>query len=205
MKRVFALFFWVLVCCWSSAQQPDTVDLSRAIDLPVKNKIRDVPVNSLYLELAGHLNFVSLNYERLFYYKKEVYLTWRIGAGYIPPSVNTISLPFLVNGIYHVSRGFFLELGMGLDLTYTFWTDQHGSDAQLYGTTFYAAGAFADLLLTGCAGIRIQSRNGFLLRLDFTPLVELNDNAGTRTIYMQTGSGKRFLPWVGVSLGYSFR
>ena len=205
MKRVVALFFWVLVSCWSSAQQPDTVDLSRATDLPVKNNNRDLPHNSIYLEFAGHMNVASLNYERVFYHEKEAYLTWRAGAGYIPPSVNTVSLPFLVNGVYHVSRGFFIEVGLGLDLTYSFWPDLHGNDASLYGTTFLKAGAFADPLFTGIAGIRVQARNGFLFRLDFTPLFELSDNIGKRMIYMQTGSGKSFLLWMGVSLGYSFR
>jgi hypothetical protein len=205
MKKVLLpfVFFLSLVCC--SGQQPDTIDLSNPIALiKTKNVHLRIPDNSIFLELAGHLNFISLNYERVFFHADDFYLTGRTGLGYIPPSINTISYLALANGIYQVSDRFLLELGIGITTTFNFWPDYTGSEGMVSGNTFHERGGFIDPLLTGYAGIRIQKKKGFLFRFGFTPLLEVTDMVEDRLVYQQVGTTNSFLPWVGMSFGYSF-
>ena len=205
MKKIFYIFISILsvICC--SGQQPDTTDLTELIDYTKTiNKHRKIPNNSIYLELAGHLNLVSINYERVLFHENDFYITGRMGLGYIPPSINTISLPGLVNGIYQVSNRFLLELGIGFSVTYTFWPDHYSSGGLFSGSTFHESGSFIDPLLTGYAGIRVQKKKGFLFRFGFTPLIEIISDIEKRTVYKQTGITNSFLPWVGMSFGYSF-
>jgi hypothetical protein len=204
-EKVFFLFVGIFSIITCSGQQPDTIDLTLPIDLTkMQNEHRVIPDNSIYLELAGHLNFVSLNYERVFFHAHDFYLTGRAGIGYIPPSINTISLPCLVNGIYQVSDNFLLEMGAGFSLTYNFWPDYYSSGGFNSGTTFHESESFFDPLLTGFLGIRVQKKKGFLFRFGFTPLFELTNDLESRTVYKQTGITNAFLPWVGMSFGYSF-
>ena len=163
-----------------------------------------IPQNSIYLELAGHLNFVSLNYERVFLHIYDFYLTGRIGAGYIPPSINTISLPCLVNGLYQISNVVFIELGFGVCFTYNFWKDYYSDGEEPSASTFHESGSFYDPLITGVIGIRVQKKKGFLFRFGFTPLLEFFNPLEKSTIYKQMGTTDSFLPWVGMSFGYSF-
>ena len=199
MKTIFLLFIFVflLICC--SGQKPDTLNLKINI-----TEHRKIPNNSIYLELAGQGLLVSLNYERIFFHGGDFYISGRMGFGYVPPKITTLSLPLLVNGMYQVSNGFLFELGIGFNPTYTFWPDYYSSGGLFSGGAFYESGSFIDPLITGFAGIRIQKKKGFLFRLGFTPLIELTKNMENRTIYKQFGIKNSFLPWVGMSLGYSF-
>jgi hypothetical protein len=205
MKNCMLIFICIfpLILCYG--QQEDTIDLSRIIDLSKQTGVyRRIPNNSISLELAGHLNLLSLNYERIFFHAHDFYLSGRIGAGYIPPTISTFSFLEMVNGIYRVSKVLFLELGVGLNLTYTFWQDYNGSEGMPSDTLFHQRGAFVDPLITAFAGIRIQKKKGFLFRLGFTPLVELTDLVEKRTVYKQIGTTNSFLLWAGISFGYSF-
>jgi hypothetical protein len=68
----FSRFIFVFLCLvpffYCSAQEPDTIDLSTPIDYSAEiYKKRRIPENSLFVELAGHLNVVSINYEKVFF------------------------------------------------------------------------------------------------------------------------------------------
>ncbi len=205
MKKIIFVFSFVVsfYCC--SGQQPDTIDLSRPIDFSaLLKKHRRIPDNSIYLELAGHMNVVSVNYERVFFHAHDFYITGRIGLGYTPPVINTLSLPILTNGFYQVSNVFLIELGFGVNFTWTFWNGYNSDDGQVSGSTWHESGSFIDLLLTGYAGIRLQKKKGFLFRFGFTPVYEITEFPENRTSYMQLGTKDAFVPWVGMSFGYSF-
>jgi hypothetical protein len=205
MKRIIYLFLCVEPFLYCSGQEPDTIDLTIPIDYSAEiYKHKRIPGNSVYIELAGHLNVVSINYEKVFYKVRDFYLTGRVGLGYIPPTVNTLTVPVLANGIYRVSDVLFLELGFGLSVTYTFWSDITTREEPYTLSTVPVSGHFMDILLAGHAGIRVQKKNGFLFRFGFTPLYELTDILENRTVYMQLDITEAFLPWVGMSFGYSF-
>ena len=200
MKKILILiiFIFQLICC--SGQKPDTVDLRR-----ISKEHRKIPNNSIFFELGGQAMLVSIDYERIIFHGSDFYMSGRTGIGCVPGTISTLSLPLLFNGMYQVSNGFLFELGLGFNLTYTFYPDYYSSDGFLSGNTFHKSGRFFDPLITGVVGFRVQGKKGFLFRLGFTPFIELTKNIENRTIYKQVGTKNSFLPWVGMSFGYCFK
>jgi hypothetical protein len=204
MKKL--IFFVVLfLSTVASPCQKDTIDFSVPPDFTqIIIPHRRIPDNSFFLDIAGYLNLVSLNYERIFFHRHDFYLSGRAGLGYTPPSVNMISIPAMLNGIFRVSDTFFFEVGAGFCLTYSFWQDYYSNGGLMSDTNFYKKGGLIDPLLAGYAGIRVQKKKGFLFRFGFTPLYELTNYVEQRAVYKQTGTTNAFLPWFGMSFGYSF-
>ncbi len=180
-------------------QEADTMAFSKT-----KKDFRAIPKNSVYLELGGPALLVSFNYERVFPLGKCLYLSGRTGIGDLPSFYNTLSVPFMMNGMYQVSNSFLLELGIGVNLTYTFWPDSQGGGG-IFDSGPVESGSFFDPLLTCLVGIRVQSKKGFLFRLGFTPLIELTKNSEKGTLNKQFGMNTSFVPWAGISFGYSFK
>ena len=147
---------------------------------------------------------VSFNYERVSPLGKCFYLSGRTGIGDLPSFYNTLSVPFMMNGMYRISNNFLLELGIGVNLTYTFWPDSQGGGG-LFDSSPIESGSFFDPLLTCLVWIRVQSKKGFLFRLGFTPLIELTKNSEKGTLYKQFGMNTSFVPWAGISFSYSFK
>jgi hypothetical protein len=196
------LLFTMLYC---SGQQTDTVDLIYPIEgIKTRTLHTALPANSIYLDIGGHLNLGSLNYERILLRASDFYISAKIGGGYTPPSINTVSLIGLVNGIYQISDVFCLEFGIGITGTYTFWKGYYNEAGNASDTIYQAAGSFIDPLITGFAGIRVQKKRGFLFRFGFTPLLELTNVVEHRTAYRQLNAKDSFIPFVGMSFGYSF-
>ncbi len=205
MKRVLLFFILNLMINGTSGQYQDTIDLTLPIAFTkTNNSYRRIPTQSFYLELAGHLNVISLNYEKMIIHKERFYITGRIGAGYTPPTINTIGILALVNGLYQVSDVFLLEIGFGVNTTFTFWQDYTSEGVAFSRNTINESGFFVDPLLTCFAGIRFQKKKGFLFRFGFTPLIELTNIIENRTGYRQLETTSSFIPWVGMSFGYSF-
>ena len=202
-KLLPVFLFFIVLCC--SGQQPDTVDLSWPIGEVKPIQVhREIPGTSIYLDIGGHLSLGSLNYERILFHSRDFYLSARIGAGYIPPTINTVSLIGLVNGIYQISDVFCLEMGIGVADTYTFWKGYYNESGTDSDTIYHPAGSFIDPILTGFAGIRVQKKKGFLFRFGFTPLIELTNIIENRMVYKQVQATDSFIPWIGMSFGYSF-
>ena len=149
------------------------------------------PNNSIYIELAGNsLFFASLNYERIFHKEDNLFLSVRGGIGYGKfLNVSVLSLPILVNGIFHIHRAFSFELGLGTTLMNVGY--QKDED---YPYGYHFGGTF-----TGVAGIRIQSSKGFLFRASFTPILDVNN-----LLSPDSKLKSRLLPWFGISFGDSF-
>jgi hypothetical protein len=202
-KLLSVSLFFIVLCC--SGQQPDTIDLTWPVCEAQPIRVhREIPGNSIYLDIGGHLALGSLNYERILFHARDFYLSARIGAGYIPPSISTISLIGLVNGIYQVSDVFCLEIGFGVAGTYTYWKGYYTESGTDSDTIYHPADSFIDPVLTGFAGIRVQKKKGFLFRFGLTPMIELTDDIEHRTVYKQLEATDTFIPWLGMSFGYSF-
>ena len=149
---------------------------------------RSYPNNSIFIEIGGNsVFFGSLNYERTFLKKDFFYLSGRIGVGYGNfVGSEILSTPILINGIFQIYHALAFEIVAGLSLM------SFGTEAELGGGIWSFEYEPAP---TGIAGIRIQAKNGFLFRLDFTPLY---------AHIIRDDHGYHGVPWFGFSLGYSF-
>lgn len=139
--------------------------------------------NSIYLELLGSGGIYSFNYDRMF----TENISGRIGVMYFPavPSLfssveNLFIMPFTLNFLIG-ENSHKLELGAGIvygqaNVGITFNNETETSSA---------------ISETFTIGYRYQQRlGGFLFRIGFTPLFRF---------------GEIFMPWGGISIGFSFR
>jgi hypothetical protein len=168
--------------------------------------------SSFFLEMAGHSLGGSVNYDKVVLRKSDLSLTCRFGLGFCPcpiqgttdKSYRIFSSPILVNIVYPVSKIVFLEAGVGLVNTITFWPTYsilNGTDK----ITYFTSSSF-DCLLTLNAGIRVQTNRGFLFRAGYISLREINPYKQYRVItYLPFAPNDFYLPWFGLSFGYSYR
>ncbi len=158
MKQTILIFIFSFVSLLCFAQQP-------ALE---KRK-------SLYFELAGSGGLGSINYEKLFYKKKNTELTWRAGLSFAPIDKNNglgIVFPIMANALIG-KNAHKLELGLGQGITIT----TKGS--------FFA-------LTTAAIGYRYQSESKkWFYRVTYTPLIS----------YLVDFQMQQ---WGGVSIGYTF-
>jgi hypothetical protein len=80
-------------------------------------------------------------------------------------------------------------------LSYASWSAYEPDGYWIIIGTPHPAGSQFYPFITMNAGIRVQSENGFIFRLGFTPLIQVT------TLYPDS---KIFFPWAGISFGYSF-
>jgi hypothetical protein len=153
-----------------------------------KTHITAYPVNSLFIEIGGSsLFFGSVNYERVLLNRHFFYLTGRAGAGYGSfMGSSVLSAPLMINGIFQIYRSLAFEIGTGISLMRIGMEPETGGSDWTY--TFTPA-------IAGSAGLRVQAKNGFLFKLDVTPMFA--EFAFEDPVY-------QFYPWMGFSLGYSF-
>jgi len=155
----------------------------------VKNHQYNYPNNNIFVEVAGNSYFFgSLNYERVLVKQKNFYLNGRIGIGYgnyWPTSI--LSAPIGFNGILQIYQAFAWEIGLGFSLIRIKRSDASPRNSILELEQIPA--------MIPSTGFRIQDKDGFLLRIDFTPIFNLNNKG-------QLLPPKRFAPWVGLSIGY---
>lgn len=171
-KYQVAIFFVMVFLCGNSLfGQKDT-------SYPQKRK------NSVFLEVGGNaaqfggLHYtLSLNYDRIFFVRKSVRGSIRLGAT-IPYLAQTRQVfPLLLNVLFGRKK-FFLELGIGGALIYE-------------GYNFRTAyGAYTSVI-----GLRYQNPElGIMMRLGITPTI-----ANKRLDpFFYVGA------WLGASVGYSF-
>jgi hypothetical protein len=179
MKKVVIIFIILNFAIPAIAQVSDTTLNSKPV-----NNLRTLNGNSIYIEIGGNAMLVSMNYERLIVQSNRFYLTGRVGLGigtYIEwmSSQDFLAIPLLLNFQYQLSNIVVLEFGAGSTLS------------------FVPSHQYFNPLITGVIGMRVQSKSGFLFRVGFTPLVSLDKD-------LHKGDFETFLPWAGISLGYSF-
>jgi len=195
----FMLYFMFLLLFICSGQKADSLT-----PVKIKTEHRKIPDNSIYFELLGNSIMGSLNYERLFVNGHDFYLSGRLGTGYIPGIFQSVSFPVMMTGMYQVSNNFLFELGIGGSLQYTFWQN-YISGGGFFGDgggDLVPGGSFYDPLIIGFAGMRVQGKKGFLFRFGFTPVYALIKNTKYGAVYSM--NDRAFLPWFGLSFGYSF-
>jgi hypothetical protein len=177
MRKAVILFIIFIFAIPAIGQVSDTTQNSK----PLK-PLRTLQGNSLYLEIGGNAMGVSINYERVFVQSKRFYLTGRVGLGvgaYVRMSSHDfLAIPLLLNFQYQLSNVVVLEFGAGSTLS------------------FVTSHQYFNPLITGVIGMRVQSKNGFLFKVGFTPLVNLDNT-------FQMWGFETFLPWAGISIGYS--
>jgi hypothetical protein len=144
-----------------------------------------LPYNSFNIEVFGNSYlYGSLNYERIFFHRNDLYLSGRVGIGYIYFYNGFIlSAPLLFNVIYHVYKDLSLEGGVGTTLFF-----QQTTDSDFNGV---------DPVLTGFIGMRLQTARGFCFRAGFVPFYDFMDSGANFF-------SNHFEPWGGISFGYSF-
>lgn len=159
---------------------------------PVLNSLKVYPKNSVFVEIAGNsIYFGSVNYERIMINKNFFYLSGRIGIGYGQFMGNSLlSTPLMVNGIFQVYHSLALEIGVGAEFLRIGSQKESEPDLQPWN---YRSG----IIPTTMIGIRIQAKNGFLLRLTCAPYYFY-------TISDSNIKSINFTPWFGLSLGGSF-
>ncbi|HNQ66735.1 MAG TPA: hypothetical protein PKN32_00010 [Bacteroidales bacterium] len=133
-----------------------------------------ITTTSLYFELGGKL-FPSLNVD----FRKRENFALSVGIGFWTDSEEHEQLIFApsVNAYYLFGKMNRIEIGGG---TGTFISTYEG---------------FASLLIFGDVGYRYQKKKGLFFRAGFTPFIGIPINGKSRFLAM---------PWVGLSLGYSF-
>jgi hypothetical protein len=148
--------------------------------------------NSVFLDLGGPGFMYSINYER--FLLQDVALRagimyFGIGAssGDSSASVSMMAIPILAEYTGVRAGNHALELGIGLD-------PLHFTATASSGGTF---GGLSGWAMTGTAAIGYRYQDpagGFLFRATFTPLFIFSPGEG----------GSAFIPWGGISFGYSF-
>jgi hypothetical protein len=137
--------------------------------------------NSLYLELLGSGGVYSINYERLFSVRTDRAYGFRIGPGFNlngPTSLVGELFTIIGAGNHHG------DFGLGFRGLY-------GRDSE--GPYFTSRRAY--LSAVPRVSYRYQKpTGGLMLRVGFTPFIKISEASDTRA----------FLPWFGVSTGYSF-
>jgi hypothetical protein len=176
---------------------PRTTKFKKISGTVIEKKPKPVVLknNAIYLELLGNaVLFGSLNYERVVIHSRKVCFTFRTGFGYANDGTSqAMNFPLLANAWFRVSRKTCLEAGVGTLLSYSYWPEHYSFG--LLSPTWVESGDSFDAAFTACFGVRIQAPSGFLFRAGFTPLVNLD----TKTYLFPI-----FLPWGGISFGYSF-
>ncbi len=133
--------------------------------------------NAIYVSLGGTGLFYSVNYDRMLSDK----VGFRLGFStfYVFAAVRTfpVTLNYLLGSGSHQ-----LELGAGAVIV-------NVSESEIFEFLFEGEGS--GVAVTGTFGYRLQPQDGgYVFRLVLTPLFG----------YFDSG----FIPWFGVSLGYSF-
>ena len=130
---------------------------------------------SVFLEIGGSGGLGSVNFEKLFYQKKNTELTWRAGLSIAPIDKNNgtgIVSPLMIHAILGPSSHK-LEFGLGQGITVT----TKGS--------FFA-------LTTASIGYRFQSETkNWFYRITYTPLISYLVDVQVQQ-------------WGGISIGYTF-
>ena len=175
MKKAVVSFIIVSFSIPGIAQPSDTNSNNSS-----EKKSRTLQGNSIYIEICGNATFAaSLNYERMVVHSKKFYMTGRFGFGAGQYIYNTtfIAMPLLLNFQYQLTDIFIIECGAGATLSFV------PQEKRWYP------------FITGLAGVRVQTKKGFLFRAGFTPVYNLHPDFQTF---------EEFLPWGGISLGYGF-
>lgn len=186
--------------------------------------------NTLYLEAFGQGIVYSLSYDRLLRINKQTKTSFSVGIipFYFPTWYYTLfGVPISYNLLLGKKKNY-LELGIGLTLSRIHIKSFEGvyynsAGIYVYDGVFTSHQTNYISYLTSKIGYRFQRENGgFFYRVTFSPATSFINRIGTVSgkgpyatdpYYQYFENGKvgtpiytrRFLPWGGVSIGYTFK
>ena len=138
--------------------------------------------NNIDLSIGGTGLFASVNYNRIILVKSNYFINASVGIGTVPYA-GGITIPHQVT--FNLGgKSSFLELGIGG----TYWTGKTNESA--YTETFYS------YQLSPVIGWRKHFNNNLIFRVYANPLFHISGE-----YYIENYS---VIPYLGISLGYSF-
>lgn len=186
--------------------------------LPVISPAQEITAkrSTIYAELFGSAGAYSINFDYILGQKEKSILTMSLGYSYIPPSRNRImAFPISINGLFF-GRKHHLETGLGLTSTFS-------KDTNLRKDGTFDGGSYEIeqyLHAIPKIGYRYQQpEGGFFARVTFNLIYELYsktkytliNKGGTKWVdenvrYMNNEHALLgpFMPWGGVSVGWTF-
>ena len=174
-------------------------------------------LKSIYLEILGKTVYGSFNYEHTLKNYKNGYLTGSIGLSLLPTRrIFNLAIPLNVKYVFGV-KTHHLELGLGatfhvMNLETIYVKTENGNLVDKKYTDYYNW-----LYLTPSIGYRYQKpTNGIFFTINFIPIfgIFVNENSSYGSTYRNNNTewfkDAAFfpfpvMPWVGFSIGYSFR
>lgn len=133
---------------------------------------QELPSNSIYLEIFGNGGFYTLNYEKTFQVKDELF-NLRVGFGDYPIKVgdelvHRIGVPFGLSKDYHLSELFTLQAGIGVSYI-------RGLDiGSLKNDTINITEPSKGIYLVPSIGIAARKKR-FFFRFNYDPLFAVVD------------------------------
>ncbi len=162
------------------------ISLLLAINVELKSQVNtsQVKKNVIYLEGAGIGGYGSINYERIIFNKKNVWICTRLGVvtynlkDYVNKFNPDVIIPIAINGLYGANHK--IEIGVGQTISNTVHPNY----------TNWQPKRITNLHANFTLGYRYQpDKAGFMFRCSYTPIIELY---------------KLYRHWGGVSFGYAF-
>ena len=141
--------------------------------------------NVLYFEIGGWGGKGSINYERTLFRGRVIKFTGRLGYSIVPERMELV--PFGFNLLLGNEKDNF-EIGFGQVCKISDRVGKPGSKISFPATAL-------------TFGYRIQKvKGGVFFRIAFTPLIaNISEDVDISIVF------NKWQPWVGVSLGYSFK
>lgn len=179
MKPAYLLFFLIIVT--TKVQSQDRSNFKP---------------NAVYLELFGNGILYSFNYDRVISSNGKLKFSTRVGFSYVDidlfDDIRGAVIPIEFLG--WIGNKGHLEFGTGLSSQFV-----QINDVSILGQPEeYSSNAF---YLTGRLGYRLQKPDGgFLFRIGFVPMILLSES----TTSNNPNERSEFVPWFGLSFGYSF-
>ena len=144
--------------------------------------------NAVYIESFGNgILITSFNYERIVFSNKNQF-AFRGGFGFTPlSSRNLFSIPFEASVVFGKNAHHF-EFGIGFTNYFTRMKNKSDTGDER-GQSDYS------IMLVPRIGYRLTAKNRLLIRIGFTPVLELP---------VLSEFDKHFQPYGGISFGYLF-
>jgi hypothetical protein len=195
-KTIFILFISVFAANMFAQEKNDSI--SMRFDKKTKN--------TFFMEVGGNTMLYSLNYDRIIFQKKNMFISTRVGLSCIPLNANFSYLfPFETDFCIGKKNNHF-EVGAGI--------------LYFHNHSYYLSRGIQNdfvpiylnmdaVILTGRIGYRYQRpTGGFFFRASFVPMVQLfektrDDRYGTYS--ENVIGGFSVLPWAGISFGYTLK
>ncbi len=144
--------------------------------------------NAFFIELGGNMGLYSLNFDRIYFYKKQLKISSRVGIASHLNGVYVEPEAVLENNFILLKNPHHLELGFGITLHRRYNEIPNKPDNYFWENIWFSVWR---------CGYRFQKQeDGFFFRIGLTPVIMSKDIEGLHSNYFQL--------WAGLSVGVSF-